>query len=191
MTAVDSQMIEHLQWSAETIASTFHVPKFKIGVGDQPTYQNGEILNQVYYSDCLQSHIEQYEACMDDGLGLMRFGTLGVELDLDGLLRMDTATQVKTLAEGVKGGIMAPNEARAKMDLRGRGWQYAVSPAAELLAGRPEQADTTEVDADHDVQADALNGAQITALQGLVARLRWARSRWTRSRPSSARRSRF
>jgi HK97 family phage portal protein len=119
MTAVDSQMIEHLQWSAETIASTFHVPKFKIGVGDQPTYQNGEILNQIYYSDCLQSHIEQFEACMDEGLGLterVEGKQYGVELDLDTLLRMDTASQVKTLAEGVKGGILKPDEARAKMD---------------------------------------------------------------------------
>lgn len=121
MTAVDAQMIEHLQWTAETIASTFHVPKFKIGVGEQPTYQNGELLNQVYYSDCLQSHIEQFELAMDEGLGLdtSKDGkTLGVELDLDALLRMDTATQLKSLAEGVKGAIYAPNEARKKVDLK-------------------------------------------------------------------------
>jgi len=31
---------------------------------------------------------------------------------------MDTATQTKTLAEGVKGAILTPNEARKKMDLK-------------------------------------------------------------------------
>lgn len=121
MTAVDAQMIEHLQWTAETIAATFHVPKFKIGVGQQPTYQNGELLNQVYYSDCLQSHIEQFELVMDEGLGLTEpkdGKTLGVELDLDALLRMDTATQIKSLAEGVGGAVYTPNEARRKMDLK-------------------------------------------------------------------------
>lgn len=121
MNAVDSQMIEHLQWSAETVASTFHVPKFKIGVGQQPTFQNGEILNQIYYSDCLQSHIEQFELALDEGLGLTepKAGTLmGVELDLDALLRMDTETKVKSLSEAVGGAIMAPNEARRKMDLK-------------------------------------------------------------------------
>jgi HK97 family phage portal protein len=121
MTAVDAQMIEHLQWTAETVASTFHVPKFKIGVGEQPTYQNGELLNQVYYSDCLQSHIEQFELAMDEGLGLTEpkdGRLLGVELDLDALLRMDTATQIKSLAEGVGGAVYTPNEARRKMDLK-------------------------------------------------------------------------
>lgn len=120
MTAVDAQMIEHLKWSAETIASTFHVPAFKAGIGTMPTYQNGETLNGIYYSDCLQSLIEELELCLDEGLGLgePKDGRqMGVELDLDALLRMDQATQVKTLAEGVKGSIYTPNEARRKMDL--------------------------------------------------------------------------
>jgi phage portal protein BeeE len=117
MSAVDSQMIEHLNWSAKTVCSTFHVPAFKAGYGELPATSTGETLNDIYYSDCLQSHIEQMEACLDDGLDLMKFGTFGVELDLDGLLRMDTATQVKTLTDAVKGTLMTPNEARKKVDL--------------------------------------------------------------------------
>lgn len=121
MSAVDSQLIEQLKWTAETACSTFHVPAFKVGVGAQPTYQNAEIMNQIYYSDCLQSLIEQFELCMDEGLGLdePKDGkTLGVELDLDSLLRMDTAAQMATLAEGVGSGILAPDEARKKLDRR-------------------------------------------------------------------------
>lgn len=121
MNNVDSQVIEHLKWTAETAASCFHVPPFKIGVGQMPTYQNGEILDGRYYSDCLQAHIESYELCLDEGLSLDQpkegGRIMGVELDLDGLLRMDTASQIKTLAEGVTGGIYAPNEARRKVDL--------------------------------------------------------------------------
>jgi phage portal protein BeeE len=104
------------------VCATFHVPPFKVGVGTQPTYQNAEILNQIYYSDCLQSHIEQLELCMDQALGLrtkVASGkTLGVELDLDGLLRMDTASQITSLKEAVGGSIMAINEARQKLDLK-------------------------------------------------------------------------
>lgn len=120
MSAVDAQLIEQLKWTAETVCSTFHVPPFKIGVGAVPAYQNAEVLNQIYYSDCLQSLIEQYEACMDDALGFhtaVAGKQYGVELDLDGLLRMDQATQVKTLTEGIKGSLYAPNEARRKLDL--------------------------------------------------------------------------
>lgn len=117
MTAVDAQMIQHLKWTQETVCSTFHVPPFKIGVGQLPTYNNAEILNQVYYSDCLQSHIESFEAVMDEGLGLDGKKT-GVELDLDGLLRMDQATQIKALSDGIGGAIYTPNEARKKIDLK-------------------------------------------------------------------------
>jgi HK97 family phage portal protein len=121
MSSVDSQLIQQLKWTADTVCSTFHVPAFKVGVGSMPTYQNAEILNQIYYSDCLQSHIESYEAVMDDALGLttpVGGKQLGVELDLDALLRMDQATQVEVLGKAVGAGIMAPDEARQKLDLK-------------------------------------------------------------------------
>lgn len=119
MTSVDAQLIEQGKWSAETVCSTFHVPGFKVGIGPTPTYQNAEVMNQIYYSDCLQSHIESFELCLDEGLGLdeTKDGkVLGVELDLDALLRMDTATQIKSLAEGIGGALLTPNEARMKID---------------------------------------------------------------------------
>lgn len=116
MSAVDAQMIEHLRWTAETVCSTFHVPPFKVGIGQMPTYQNGETLTQIYYTDCLQSHIESYEAVMDEGLGLDGEQN-GVDLDLRGLMRMDQQTHVKTLGEGIGSGIHSPNEARAELDL--------------------------------------------------------------------------
>jgi HK97 family phage portal protein len=120
MNAVDSQLIQQLGWTAETVCSTFHVPPWKIGIGSMPAYTKTEFANQAYYSDCLQSPIEQWELCMDEALG---FDTptdgryLGVELDLDGLLRMDAASQITTLKEAVSGSVMTVNEARAKVDL--------------------------------------------------------------------------
>jgi HK97 family phage portal protein len=118
MSAVESQLIDQLRWTAEVICSTFHVPPFKIGVGPMPPYQNAEILNQIYYSDCLQSLIESMELCLDEGLGLTEVPgkVYGVELDLDGLLRMDSATQVNVLTAGIKGSLYTPNEARRKVD---------------------------------------------------------------------------
>lgn len=120
MTAVDSQLIQHLKWTSDVVCSTFHVPPFKVSLGAVPAYQNPEIMNQIYYSDCLQAHIESMELALDEGLELTEVPgkTMGVELEIETLLRMDVATQYKTLGEGIGGSLLTPNEARRKIDLR-------------------------------------------------------------------------
>ncbi|MGE0803098.1 MAG: phage portal protein [Lautropia sp.] len=110
--AADAQLIEQLRWTVEDVARCFHVPLYKLGAV-QPTYNNVEALGTSYYSDCLQALIEAIEACLDLGLGLP--ADTGLEVDVKGLMRMDTATQVKALADTVAAGITAPNEARAEL----------------------------------------------------------------------------
>lgn len=120
MKATDAQLAEQLKMSAETICGTYGVPAYMAGVGSAPLNNNVQSLAQLYYSQCLQLHIESIEECMDEGLGLLdkKDGVRwGVEFDLDDLLRMDSATQVKTLSEGVLGALMKPDEARRKLNL--------------------------------------------------------------------------
>ena len=115
ISAEDAQLVEQLKWSGEVICSTFHVPPYKVGIGPMPTYNNIQALNVEYYSQCLQYLIEGAELSLDEGLGLPN--NLGVEFDLDGLLRMDAMTQMGVLKEGVSSGIMSPDEARRKINL--------------------------------------------------------------------------
>ena len=115
MSATDSQLIEQFKLTAEMICTAFHVPPSKVGVTTSATGTTAAQENQKYYSDCLQSLIEEYEACMDDGLALPT--GYGVDVDETGLLRMDEATTVSTLSEGVKGSIMTTNEARKRLNL--------------------------------------------------------------------------
>lgn len=120
VSAIDAQLTEQLKASAEMICSTFHVPAFKIGAGTIPAGQKVEDLNQIYYSDCLQAHMEAIEALLDDGLGLTnpKLGrVLGTEFDLDDLLKMDTASMIDALNKAVAGGWMAPDEARERRNL--------------------------------------------------------------------------
>jgi len=120
ISAADSQLIEQLKWGAETVASVFHVPPYKIGIGPIPNYQNAAVLNQIYYSDCLQTLIENVEALLDEGLGLneSKEGTwYGTEFDLDDLIRMDVKTQVEAYSAATKGALMSPDEARRKLNL--------------------------------------------------------------------------
>jgi HK97 family phage portal protein len=120
MTAVEAQLADQLKLSAEMVCACYHVPAFKIGAGTIPAGQKVEDLNQIYYSDCLQSLIESLEACLDEGLGLpyVQGRKLGVELDLDDLLRMDSTTLTQALKEQVGAGITSPNEARARLNMR-------------------------------------------------------------------------
>ena len=116
MTAADAQLVEQLRWTAEVVCSVFHVPMYKIGLGAMPPYGNIQALNMEYYNQALQMHIESAELCMDEGL---KTGVdLGTEFDLDGLLRMDTASQVNASGSAVGAGIMAPNEARFRLNLK-------------------------------------------------------------------------
>lgn len=116
MDAKNAEVVAQFKQTGEAVCAAFHVPAYMAGIGDSPSYNNIEALNQQYYSQCLQSHIESMELCLDEGLGLVTLG-YGVELDLDGLIRMDTASQIEALADGVTGGLLAPNEGRKRLNL--------------------------------------------------------------------------
>lgn len=111
MKAVDAQLIEQLKWTAENCCTAHHVPPFKVGVGPMPTNNNGEILNQQYYSEALQANIEQLELLLDEGLGMPK--DRGTELDLDGLFRADTVNRTAAAERASKSG-MTINEVRRR-----------------------------------------------------------------------------
>lgn len=112
--AEDSQLVEQLQWSDEKICSVFKVPPYKVYVGKQPTYEQSESLDRAYYSGCLQRHIESIESLLDEGLSVP--ANQGTQFVIEDLLKMDIALKMRTQAEGVKGGFIAPNEARRKFN---------------------------------------------------------------------------
>jgi HK97 family phage portal protein len=118
MTSVESQMIEQLKWTAETICSTYHVPPYKIGVGALPSYNNVQALNVEYYSQCLQGLMEAAEECLDDGLGIgaPHNSKLSTSFDDENLLRMDTVTQMDVLEKGKS--VMTLDERRRKIHFK-------------------------------------------------------------------------
>jgi HK97 family phage portal protein len=116
VTASDAQVVEQLRWTSEVVCSVFHVPLYKIGIGPMPAYNNVQALNTEYYSQALQMLIESAELAMDEGL---KTGEgLGTEFDICDLLRMDEMTQINVAKEGVGAGIMKPNEARRRLNLK-------------------------------------------------------------------------
>lgn len=150
MTAEQSQMVEQLKMTDEDICKCFHMPRHKVGVGPDPTYNNIESLNKNYYSDCLQKHIEKLESKLDEGLELTTVPgrTLGIEFDRDALFEMDTAAKSDAAAKAIGAG-MSPNEARFRYYdlgpvpggespyLQEQNWPIRLLSARELPAKAP------------------------------------------------------
>ena len=139
---VDAQLIEQLKYSAQMVCTAFHVPGFKVGIGDLPSYQNAQVLNQIYYTDCLQKIIEDLELALGEGLRLPE--NIGVEFSVEDLLRMDAQTQMNVLKEGVGAKIFTPNEARKRLKLSPTGggdalWGQQQDHSLEALARRDEE----------------------------------------------------
>lgn len=113
MSSHDSQLIEHLKWSAETICAVFHVPAFMV-LGTTPG-SNVEALKEQYYSQCLQVLITQMMEAID--LGLEVPDNESIELDQYELLRGDTTSRYNAYDKGIKGSFLTINEARVREDL--------------------------------------------------------------------------
>lgn len=122
ISAEDSKLVEQMRMTAEIACSTFGVPPYKIGIGAPPV-ASVAAMDQNYYSQSLQPMLEGTEAVLDEGLGLSDAndhspGTLGVEFDLKGLIRMDPMAQMDYFEKGTKCGVLKPNEARKDLDLQ-------------------------------------------------------------------------
>ena len=111
--AADSQMVEQLRYTDEQISHAFGIPPFKVGIGSIPAGLKVDDLNQMYYADALQARIE----ARADRRPFRRGDDVGVELNLEPLLRMDAQKLGEVEGQLVKDGIKAPNEARRRFGL--------------------------------------------------------------------------
>jgi HK97 family phage portal protein len=118
--AKDAELVEQLKWTGSDVCTAFKVPGYKVGIGTAPSYNTAEMLNQQYYDQCLQFHVESLELAMDVGLGLayakVNDRWLGTEFETDDLLRMDYGSLVK--AEKEASGIKTLNEQRRRLNHR-------------------------------------------------------------------------
>lgn len=115
MKSIDAQMVEQMRYSDEQICQPFGVPPFKVGIGSIPAGLGVDGINLLYHQDALQTHVEHMEALLDKGLGVRR--PLGIELDLEPLLRMDEAKKADIATKLVGGMIKTPDEGRRVFNL--------------------------------------------------------------------------
>jgi HK97 family phage portal protein len=115
--AADSQLVDQMRYSDQQVCQPFGIHPFIVGIGTIPAGLKTDDITNTYYQFALQSHIEAMENLLDDGLKIDR--PLGVELDLNPLLRMDFARRAEVMGKLVKDGIATPNEGR---------WEFGYAP---------------------------------------------------------------
>ncbi len=126
---VDAQLIQHLEWDERAVCTAFHVPPYKIGIGETPKYDNARALNEIYFSETLQKQIVDLEAVLTNGLSLPP--NMSVNVNEKDLLRMNPEMQIAFLKEGVGAKIITPNEARAELN-------YEETPGGDSLWGQQQ-----------------------------------------------------
>ncbi len=141
MKSIDSQMVEQMRYSDEQICQPFGIPPFMVGIGTIPSGLGVDGVYQLYYQNALQTHIEHMEALLDDGLKVI--SGLGIELDLEPLLRMDEAKRAEVEAKLVGGKIKTPDEGRLRFNLAPTGggdtlWGQNQDYPLGMLADRKE-----------------------------------------------------
>lgn len=139
MKSIDSQMIEQTRYSDEQICQPFGIPPFKVGIGSVPAGLGVDGLNQLYYADALQAHIEHMETLLTRALRLD--SGVSVALDIDALIRMDESKRADVETKLVAGKIKTPDEGRARFNLPPTGggatlWGQHQDYPLGILAGR-------------------------------------------------------
>lgn len=116
MNPKDVQLLESRRFQLEDICRFFGVPS--VLVNDMSgTSVLGSGIHQVvqgFYKLTLRPYLERYEASIKHRFFTNdEYSGVDVEFDFRALLRGDDEARYKTYGEGVRGGIMTPNEARA------------------------------------------------------------------------------
>lgn len=113
VTADDSQLVEQLKWTAETICMSYGIPLSKLGLATIPSGETAQTSNIRYYIDALQGLMEDAETCLDEGLGFDGV-TVGTEFDTDNLWRLDSLTQMEVIEKSKS--VLTLDERRRKLD---------------------------------------------------------------------------
>lgn len=117
--AADQQYVEGAQLALSTVAEAFHINPTMIG-GDSSTYSNIKAFRKMLYTEGLGPTLQQIQQRMNKDLprilGLPA-GEQFVEFNIEAKLSGDFEEQAAVLSSAVGAPWMAPNEARAKVNL--------------------------------------------------------------------------
>lgn len=117
VSAQDTQLIQTLRMSDMTIATAMRVPHVMVGLSPNGPQGSTESLMQFWLASGLGFMLNHVEEAWGALFGLRGQPDEYLELDTGALLRPAFRERVEALARATQSGVMAPNEARADMEL--------------------------------------------------------------------------
>jgi HK97 family phage portal protein len=120
MTSVDAQTNETRKTQIEQICAFFGVLPIKVGYSDKTaTFASAEEMNRAHREDCLAPRWEAFEQSAVINLLTEEEQTQGYYINHveEGMMRGSAKDTKDVLLGYVNGGLMTPNEGRAKLDL--------------------------------------------------------------------------
>ena len=113
-----SQYLEGRKFQNEEISRIFRVPPIFLQNLDRATYSNNEQQDLHFVKHTLRPWLVMLEQEMNlKLLGAGQRKKYNIEFNVDGLLRGDFKNRTEALVRGIQGGLLTPNEARAKENL--------------------------------------------------------------------------
>ena len=115
----DSQFVELQQLTERQIASAFGIKMHQLNSLERSTHNNIEHQQKEFYMDTLQPILTAYEQEMTYKLLTDEEISEGffIRFNVDAMLRSDLKTRYEAYNEGIQGGFLKPDEARAKENL--------------------------------------------------------------------------
>jgi len=115
LSSVDLEFLNSRGFQVEDICRFYRVPPHKVAKNDRSTNNNIEAQDADYTNNTLSPKFTRWERRLEFHFGLDLAG-LDVDFDLSDLFRASPAGRMLTGRQGVAGGIMTQNEARALYD---------------------------------------------------------------------------
>lgn len=114
----EAMLVESKKQTVVDVSRITDVPPHMLGAGDNYTFSSIEVMNNDFVMFSIRNTVKQLETefnlkCFTPSE--VRSGQYYVRLNIDSLLRGDTATRVKKMETEVKWGIITKNEAREMM----------------------------------------------------------------------------
>jgi HK97 family phage portal protein len=120
MSGVDAQALETRQYQIEEVCRFFGVKPIMVGYSDKAaTYASADAFMRAHINDCLSPRWTEYEQIFFNNLLTEKERNSGYYFNFveEGMIRGSIQETKDALLGYVNGGLMTPNEGRAKLDL--------------------------------------------------------------------------